>query len=299
VDPLTLAVGAGAVAVTSLGTGLRLRRRLRVAEATAAGLQRELEAERHAANHDSLTGLLNRRAFYQQGHRLVADPAQPAIACVVVDLNSFKQINDELGHSAGDEVLITVARRLARYGGRGAAGNLVARLGGDEFAGLFRHPATDWALLYPAADDLADLLAAPMTVAGRPLLVTASVGVAAITRDGGLTTALAHADCAMYRAKATGTRAACFNPVLDRTANAGPRRGGGADSDPRRVVRGLRRPETGPAPLRGGTREPGVQPAHAGVQPGLRAGGRGNPHHRGKAVAYRPLVDATRDRVRS
>lgn len=279
-DPLTLAVGVGTVAAAGLGAGLRMRRRLRRAEATAAGLRRELEAERHAANHDSLTGLLNRRAFYQLGHRLVADPSQPAIACVVVDLNSFKQINDEFGHSAGDEVLVTVARRLARYGGRGAAGNLVARLGGDEFAGLFRHPATDWALLYPAADDLADLLASPVSVAGRNLLVTASVGAAAVTRDGGLATALAHADSAMYRAKTTGSRAACFNPVLDGAAGGAPRHDRGPGADPQRVIRGTAAPPTSPGPLVAATAEPSV------------------PHH-GKAVAYRPLVDAARDRARS
>lgn len=290
-DPLTLAVGVGTVAA-GLGTGLRLRRRLREAEAAAAGLRRELDAERHAANHDSLTGLLNRRAFYQLGHRLVADPSQPAIACVVVDLNSFKQINDELGHSAGDEVLVTVARRLARYGGRGAAGNLVARLGGDEFAGLFRYPTTDWALLYPAADHLADLLAAPMPVAGHNLVVTASVGAATVPRDGGLAAALEHADCAMYRAKLTGARAACFNPVLDGGASAAHRHGGTPGADPQRVIHGAwRRPnDVDPVtePLVGATHESSVAYRD---ETSFR--------HYGKAVAYRPLVNAAQDRAGS
>lgn len=290
-DPLTLAVGVGTVAA-GLGAGVRLRRRLRAAEAAAAGLQRELEAERHAANHDSLTGLLNRRAFYQLGHRLVADPSQPVIACVVVDLNSFKQINDEFGHSAGDEVLVTVARRLARYGGRGAAGNLVARLGGDEFAGLFRHPTTDWELLYPAADSLADLLAAPMTVAGRDLVVTASVGAATVPRDGGLVAALEHADCAMYRAKLTGARAACFNPVLDRAASPGRRSGGAPDTDPRRVIRGAWC-QPGEAEL---PAEPLVGAAH---EPRLAYRDPTASRHYGIAAAYRPLVNAAQDRAGS
>lgn len=295
-DPLTLAVGVGAVAA-GLGAGLRLRHRLQTAEATAAGLQRELEAERHAANHDSLTGVLNRRAFYQLGHRLVADPSQPAIACVVVDLNSFKQINDQLGHSAGDEVLVTVARRLARYSGRGAAGNLVARLGGDEFAGLFRHPTTDWELLYPAADSLADLLAAPMTVAGRNLVVTASVGAATVPRDGGLITALERADCAMYRAKMSGTRAACFNPTLDSAANTGHRPGIAAASDPRRMVRGVWRAPDGvepPAPVVATAPAPAPAPA-----PQLAQREAASLRHYGKAVAHRSLVNAAQDRAGS
>src|SRR5690606_33579162 len=209
VDPLTLAVGVG-TAVAGIGTGLRLRQRLRRAETAAADLRRDLAAERYAANHDSLTGLPNRRAFYRLGDQLVERAPGSPIACVVIDLNSFKQVNDTLGHAAGDEVLVTVARRLAGY----ADGNLVARLGGDEFAGLFTSPGTDCALLYPVADDLAELLARPMPVAERDLRVTASVGAAAVGA-GGLATALRHADRAMYRAKATGARAACYHPGLD------------------------------------------------------------------------------------
>jgi diguanylate cyclase (GGDEF)-like protein len=257
VDPLTLALSVGTAAVAGVGTGLFQRHRLRRAEATAAGLRRELEAEQYAANHDSLTGLPNRRGFYRLGHRLVADPAQPAIACVVVDLNSFKQVNDSLGHAAGDEVLVTVARRLSRY----ADDNLVARLGGDEFAGLFTSTTPEWALLYPAADSLAELLAEPMPVAGRRLRVTASVGAAAVTTDDGLATALHRADSAMFRAKSTGARAACFNPALDDSDPAPaagrppapgshlptpPRRTGSASRQP--VIRRVPRPAGAPIP---------------------------------------------------
>jgi diguanylate cyclase (GGDEF)-like protein len=228
VDPLTVAVGVSAVAATAgLGTGWRLHRRLRRAQADTARLRREMQAERHAANHDSLTGLLNRRAFHRLGNQLVHDPVRPAVACVVVDLNSLKQINDTLGHAAGDQVLVTVAGRLATYAGDG----LVARLGGDEFAGLFTRPSLGWELLYPAADQLAELLAEPMSVAGRSLRVTAAIGVAAVCRSTGLATALHHADCAMYRAKATGAGAACFTPALD-DDNSGPP-GGSRSARPR------------------------------------------------------------------
>jgi diguanylate cyclase len=210
VEPLSLAAGAAAIAA-GVGTGLQLRRRLRRAQTAVAGLHRDLQAERHAANHDLLTGLPNRRAFYQLGAALVADPIRPAIACVVVDLDSFKQINDSLGHAAGDEVLVTVASRLATFAGD----DLVARLGGDEFAGLFSNPSTGWQLLYPAADNLAEVLAAPMRIAGRTLRMTAAIGVAPVRQATGLAAALHHADGAMYRAKTTGAGVACFNPALD------------------------------------------------------------------------------------
>jgi diguanylate cyclase len=184
-----------------------------------AGLRQALAAERHAANHDLLTGLPNRRAFYQLGAARVADPVRPAIACVVVDLDAFKQINDTLGHAAGDEVLATIAGRLTTF----ASGDLVARLGGDEFAGLFSNPSTGWQLLYPAADNLAEALAEPMPVAGRTLRVTAAIGVAPVHRSTGLDAALHHADGAMYRAKTTGTGVACFNPALDDETTVLPR----------------------------------------------------------------------------
>ena len=209
-EPLSLAAGAFAAAA-GIGAGLQLRRRLRRAQANVAGLHRALLDERHAANHDLLTGLPNRRAFYQLGSALVTDPVRPAIACVVVDLDGFKQINDTLGHAAGDEVLITVASRLATFAGD----DLVARLGGDEFAGLFSNPSTGWQLLYPAADNLAEVIAEPMTVAGRTLRVTAAIGVAPVRSTTGLAAALHHADGAMYRAKTTGAGVACFNPALD------------------------------------------------------------------------------------
>lgn len=211
-DPLTIATGVSAVAATAgLGAGLRLGRRLRRAEAAASQLRRDLQAARHAANHDSLTGLPNRRAFHRLGAALVADPVRPAIACVVVDLNSLKQINDTLGHAAGDRVLVAIAGRLATYAGD----DLVARLGGDEFAGLFTSPSVGWRLLYPAADDVAEMLAAPMSVAGRSLRVTAAIGVAPVTPGAGLAVALHQADCAMYRAKATGAGVAYYHPALD------------------------------------------------------------------------------------
>jgi diguanylate cyclase len=198
VDALTVAASVAAVAGTC--AAWQMRRRVLRAEATASRLREELTAERHAASHDPLTGLPNRRAFYRLGAALIADPARHPLIAVVLDLDDFKQINDRFGHAAGDEVLVTVAQRFARYAGD----NLVARLGGDEFAGLLAAATIDGRWLDRAAHMLAEALAAPVQVDGHRVRVTASVGLFAVYGPIHLAEALRHADAAMYRAKAGG-----------------------------------------------------------------------------------------------
>ncbi len=175
-------------------------RRARRAEDDVAALRRELVAQRHAADHDPLTGLPNRRAFYQRGSALVAGAARRPLVAIVLDLDNFKQINDRLGHAAGDEVLVTVAQRLAAYAGE----ELVARLGGDEFAGLLRVPDTDDVRLISAGRELAKVLALPMVAVGFPVTLTASVGLVPVHRNLRLEEVLRHADAAMYQAKIGG-----------------------------------------------------------------------------------------------
>jgi diguanylate cyclase (GGDEF)-like protein len=202
-DPLAALAGlAGLAALAGSGFGWRMRDRARWAEAQAARLRNELRAERHAASHDPLTGLPNRRAFYRAGAALIADPTRYPLIAVVVDLDDFKLINDRFGHAAGDEVLVTVARRLAGYFGH----NLVARIGGDEFAGLLCTHTTDSGWLSRLTCRLADTLAAPMPVAGNCLTVTASIGLVPVCGRLHLTDVLHHADSAMYRAKVNGHR---------------------------------------------------------------------------------------------
>lgn len=207
-DPL--AFMAGVTAAAGACTGWRMRRRARRAELEAARLREELAVERHAASHDALTGLPNRRAFYLRGAELVADPQHHPLVAIVLDLDGFKQINDVLGHSAGDEVLVTIARRLSACAGRG----LVARLGGDEFAGLL-DPRTlgteqdgdteQHQSLESAADRLAEALAAPMRLAGQTVTVSASVGLVPVEPFAHLADAVHRADAAMYRAKGLRT----------------------------------------------------------------------------------------------
>ncbi len=193
-EPLSVAVGAAAI--TAVGSGWYWRCRARRAEAAIRSLRGNLAAQHRAAHRDPLTGLPNRRAFFEYGGALLANPARRRFIAVVLDLDDFKQINDRYGHTVGDDVLVAVAQRLATYAGD----NLIARLGGDEFAGLFTSPSTDECWLEKAAQHLSATLAVPFRTALPGLTVSASVGLAPV--DGtDLAQALHRADTAMYRAK--------------------------------------------------------------------------------------------------
>ncbi|MEU5551183.1 GGDEF domain-containing protein [Micromonospora sp. NPDC047793] len=196
-DPLTVA--SGICAVGALLSSWQLGRRAVRAETEIGRLQAELTAERHAASHDPLTGLPNRRAFYRLAATLLTDSAGRPLVAVVLDVDDFKQINDRYGHAAGDHVLISVAERLATFAGD----NLVARLGGDEFAGLLATPTVDRRWIDHATRRLCDMLAAPIPLGTVTLRVTASVGLAPV-QGAQLNEALDRADAAMYEAKGIG-----------------------------------------------------------------------------------------------
>ena len=153
----------------------------------------------HQAHHDSLTGLPNRAYAEQQVTRaLHADP--PALSAVMfIDLDNLKTLNDQFGHHAGDVVITTTARRL-RAALRGE--DFVARHGGDEFVALlFGH--SDRAALEQLADRLHAALAKPLTVAGIPCHLTASIGVTEVRANDPREASqiLQDADAAMYKAK--------------------------------------------------------------------------------------------------
>lgn len=166
--------------------------------------QRELEEQlRHDALHDPLTGLWNRPAFAQYAEKACARAARDGstAALLFVDLDGFKQVNDTLGHSLGDEVLIQVARRL-RTCLRGS--EVLARLGGDEFTVLIERVSGARDAI-EIADRIHVTLTQPLEGPEGPLTLGASVGIA-LSEEGRLTSAelLRDADHAMYSAKRSG-----------------------------------------------------------------------------------------------
>ncbi|MFD2766320.1 putative bifunctional diguanylate cyclase/phosphodiesterase [Micromonospora eburnea] len=182
-----------------------------------AELARIAEEHAYAATHDALTGLSNRRHLLDEGtEQLTGRHADGVTALVLIDLNHFKEVNDTLGHGAGDSVLMQVADRL-----RAAAcpGDLVARLGGDEFAVLLRGlPAP--AVAAHRAEALLAALHEPLDLDGMRISVEASGGIAAAPASGGMPELLRRADVAMYQAKRSGRRISTYAPTRD-TADLG------------------------------------------------------------------------------
>ncbi|MGY1603517.1 diguanylate cyclase domain-containing protein [Geodermatophilus sp. SYSU D00815] len=150
-------------------------------------------AQEALASTDPLTGVCNRRAFLRRLEAAL-DESAATVVCLV-DLDGFKGVNDHRGHGAGDAVLQEVARALAAAV---RETDTVARLGGDEFAVLAEVTA-----VLPA-DDLAERLRAAVARVGRPVGVTASVGVAEVRPEDDVLDLLHRADAAMYRAKTAG-----------------------------------------------------------------------------------------------
>jgi diguanylate cyclase (GGDEF)-like protein len=158
-------------------------------------------ALRRQLHTDDLTGLPNRRALYAVvAGRLAADRERPR-ALLLLDVDRFKEVNDSLGHDAGDRLLIQVGSRLAS---QLAAGDFLARVGGDEFAILLRDSGQLEA--ETAALRLRTALAAPFTLEGIALQTSASIGIALYPEHGDdLTGLLRRADMAMYKAKSGHT----------------------------------------------------------------------------------------------
>lgn len=193
---------------------------LRNVTETLAGRVEELEAERaltlHLARTDSLTGLLNRGAFTSALiERLEkAERSGGSIFLLLVDLDRFKNLNDSLGHHAGDELLREIGRRLKA---QAREGELVARLGGDEFAVI-----SDSRDIAERASALTAVLTQPHSIYGRAIAPGASVGVAVYPHDATDATDLQRfADMALYRAKAAGgSRWSAFDDELRRAGEA-------------------------------------------------------------------------------
>jgi len=161
------------------------------------------------ANHDTLTGLPNRRRFMEQarGQIDLGRRTGTPFAAMFLDLDGFKAVNDRYGHEAGDALLVEVSARIQAAL---RANDFVGRLGGDEFAMILVEPP-DAAALAEIARRLIDSLERPVRYLGNDLRVSASIGVALYPTSGDtLETLLHHADLAMYTAKQRGKRQCCF-----------------------------------------------------------------------------------------
>jgi diguanylate cyclase (GGDEF)-like protein len=167
------------------------------------------EQIRYLAEHDSLTGLPNRNSLQTRLNaaleRVEASGERLAVMCI--DLDHFKEANDQHGHLAGDAVLVETAKRLQQSV---AAPSFAARLGGDEFiivlVGEDDHSATA-----ELATNLLETLSAPVPFAEAPIAIGASLGISLFPDDGRTAQALiANADMALYRAKQSGRGAYQF-----------------------------------------------------------------------------------------
>jgi diguanylate cyclase len=167
---------------------------------------------REQARTDELTGLPNRRALFEALETvLVRAPARHPAALLLLDLDGFKEVNDSLGHHAGDRLLTLVGPRL-REGLR--PDDVLARLGGDEFAVLL--PGTDEDAAHRTAVRLRELLLQPFTVEGIRLHVGVSIGVATAPRPAATVEELLRcADVAMYAAKSARTGVRRYVPDPD------------------------------------------------------------------------------------
>ena len=161
----------------------------------------------YAASHDTLTNLANRTLFTQDMKEALARLRQrgKGFAVYMLDLDKFKDINDSLGHPAGDNLLKQVAQRLRSCTRRS---DTVARLGGDEFAIIQRTEQDQQKCVARLANRIIDAIGAPYDIDGNKVTIRASIGIALAPTDGGTVEELVkNADLALYRVKADGRNA--------------------------------------------------------------------------------------------
>jgi diguanylate cyclase (GGDEF)-like protein len=182
-------------------------------EQSLAELSRLKEQLRFQAYHDPLTGLANRSLFAEQVNASIQRPTPGRIPVVLfLDLDNFKDVNDAMGHPAGDRLLTAVAERVQSCV---RSGDMAARLGGDEFAVLLVDEP-DLASAVSVATRLIAAFAVTFPIGGQDLKVSASIGIAASSAAADQADdLLRNADVAMYTAKQAGkNRFAVFDPTM-------------------------------------------------------------------------------------
>jgi len=176
-------------------------------DAERTRLQDELSTEQarlaHLAYHDALTGLPNRRLFFDRlSHALhVRERHRDDLGLLFIDIDSFKGINDRLGHLVGDQVLVDVAQCLLTSA---RASDTVARSGGDEFVILCERLENSVRDLVALARRIGTRISPCMATGKDPVTVTVSVGITTVTADEDADALVRQADTAMYAAKQRG-----------------------------------------------------------------------------------------------
>jgi diguanylate cyclase (GGDEF)-like protein len=184
----------------------------RVRERTAA-LEVATDELRRLVLHDPLTDLPNRRLLEDRIEHALEQSRRRrgGVAVFFVDIDRFKTVNDSLGHSAGDQLLVHVAEQLRTCV---RPGDTIARLGGDEFV-MLCEDVPDVATALVVGERALVALMVPFSLAGNDVLVTASIGVAVAAADATSETLLRQADAAMYAAKKRGrAQVAVFEPSM-------------------------------------------------------------------------------------
>ncbi len=196
-----------AIAIVRGGSDGSVVRMAKQFDAERGRLQRDLAIEQarleHHAFHDALTGLPNRRLFFDRlAHALdLSKRHNSGVGLLYVDIDDFKSFNDRHGHLFGDRVLVTVAERLVSAARQS---DTVARLGGDEFIVLFEHLADPGAEGTTLAERVAGAFVEPIDVDEPDVRASASIGIAVTVGGGDADGLIRRADVAMYTAKRGG-----------------------------------------------------------------------------------------------
>jgi diguanylate cyclase (GGDEF)-like protein len=205
-DMMLVAMSGNIILVSMLITYM-ISRQFRQFSRTVASHSEIVEQRAYAnelAHHDQLTGLPNRRALVEMLHALRRENAEAPVAMVMLDLNGFKPVNDTYGHSAGDELLVTVGRRLRDVVG---GGGLVVRLGGDEFAILISGEMSIDPI-FQLAEKMRAALSRPIKLHEHELRLSAAFGIATeATIPTDPLQLLRHADIALYESKLSESNA--------------------------------------------------------------------------------------------
>jgi diguanylate cyclase (GGDEF)-like protein len=202
-DPIALALAMGTMVFAFARTALTFRD------------VRALAETRRQAMTDDLTSMPNRRHFLRRVHDgIIASRATgESVALMIVDLDHFKELNDTLGHDAGDQLLCQVGERLHEVL---RASDTAARLGGDEF-GVLLSDSSDGASAELVAEKILKAIAQPFPIKSVGLRVTASIGIALFPEHAENDEQLMqHADVAMYEAKAAQSGYACYARERDK-----------------------------------------------------------------------------------